>query len=556
LNALGIYNGKQPLIPSFGIDYHDASFLDYGVGIRDQWTISSKLKLDYGLREDIANYKFGPDATGFAGSSVAGNEYSNPSDLPPDLLSAQFLNPHVIQPRFAFSYQFDPNDSIRASYGRSVEFVFGQIAGTPANITDLDPRLALIPATDTVAAPACGSGLEPAGTKGYAPNPAIGGGEYFKCANFAQQIFWAYDQNLDAPDYGGQGQPTFSNYDISLSHLFSQGALTGWGTKFTSYWRRDFNVVENVLLQEGPVNPITGQSSASVFGTRPDGVEKTFGLEASITTPDKPSGFTGFFTADYLAEYGSEPPASQGTNYSSDTYQPIVPQALLNTGVLFREGYLPPFSIQTGFAYKTKWGLKIQPIISANTGYPTGVGANTIATVNGVLMFIPSTNYTYGPIGGPGGAGETYNSPAFVDPALPGKSTAPNIAATRGYAEPALPGGALSNPGGNIDLDVEYTIKKGVTVGTYIANLLNNHYGQQYQNTKYQGVATGIAGPQTGQNEVSNVFDNQPGATQSSAYQNYEAGARNEFLLSQSYGAFNVPYNAGTVYQVYLQVKF
>ena len=386
------------------------------------------------------------------------------------------------------------------------------------------------------------------------------GGYYFKCANYAQQTAWAVDQIFDAPDIGGQQQPTFSNYDVEFRHQFTKGFLTGWGTKVTGYWRRSFNVLENLFLANGPPDPLTGQSSAATFSTRPDGVEKTFGTELSITTPDVPYGFSGFFTANYLSEFSSVPPASSGSNFSSDSFQPILNQSTLLTGTLFRSGYLPPFSIQTGFSYKTRGGLKINPIISANTGYPVGVGGSTVTYVNGQLLFVPATNYgSATPIGGSQGPNHAYNAPAFVDPALPGSYTKPNIAATRGYNESGLTGGHLSNPQSNVDVDIEYEVNKRFTIGTYVSNILNNHYNTPFYNTKYQPVAKGVAGPQTGLNATNPnpLCGTGPNAASCGAdFAVYQAGGRDEFSLNQSYGAFEVPYTAGTTLQVYLQTKF
>jgi hypothetical protein len=80
-------------------------------------------------------------------------------------------------------------------------------------------------------------------------------------------------------------------------------------------------------------------------------------------------------------------------------------------------------------------------------------------------------------------------------------------------------------------------------MGAYVTNMFNNHYGLWYPNQQYQPVATGISGPQTG--------------TLATAYPGsllwQSAGVRDFYLGSFANGQFEVPYNAGTTIQFYLQ---
>ncbi|HTW86006.1 MAG TPA: TonB-dependent receptor [Candidatus Sulfotelmatobacter sp.] len=552
------HDGGVPVqIPLFGIDYHGSDFQNYGIGIRDQWTVTPKLKLDYGLREDIANYKWG--ANPYAGAEA---DY-NPSDLGTPQLGAGFLQPHIIQPRFAAVYDLTPNDALRASYGRSVEFAYGQTGGTPFNISDVNPILnQLAPLGDQTTSPTCGSGFNNTpNVPGAKLNPGIAtsapyAGYFFPCANYAQQLFWAWDQLGDAPDYGGTAQETFSNYDVEYSHQFTKGFLTGWGTKLTGWWRRGFNVYEDVLLSTGPPDPATGIVSGSVFNVRPDGIEKAFGMEFNITAPDRPYGWGGYLTANYLSEFTTVPPACCGQNaqYASDSLPGLVPSLLLTgTSQVYRTNTLPPFNVDTAVSYKTRKGFKITPIFMASTGYPIGVGNETFSSVNGFVTEIPSTNFgAAGPIGGYGLPFQANNAFSYVDPSNPGSYLHPNIAATRGYNGAPLPGGALSNPTDTLNLDLEYNMGQDqrTTIGVYIANVTNNHYGIPYDNPKYQAVATGVAGPQTGQN----ITDSNPA---SPFYSYYEAGVRDEgYYNGGPNGAFLLPYNAGINFNFYVQRKF
>ncbi|MHB8146750.1 MAG: carboxypeptidase regulatory-like domain-containing protein, partial [Vulcanimicrobiaceae bacterium] len=428
LYTAGKWTGVMPQVPNFGISYHNTDQQMWGVALRDQFAPTDRLHFDIGARIDGEQNKFGPTPYGF----------TTPSDVSPASLSNDFLQPRVFEPRLAVAYQMGHNDAIRFSYGRSTQFFFGQTLGTPFNVSGVSPLLAALPAKTGAS---CGSGYHGPGT-GYVQNPAIpnaknpNGGYYFQCPNYAASVAWLFDQNLDAPDLGGYGPPTYSNFDLGYTHLFSKGALRGWSTKITAYAERGFNVEQNVLLLNGPPNPITGQSSASVFTTTANGNEKKFGIEAQLTTPDVhrgQSGFSGFLTFDYINALTNTPPVAGSSNL------PILAAQLLQTGQYFKAGYVPPVSAVLGFTYHFKSGITITPTIFANGGFPFGVGQTSIGYVNGQLMTLPETNYGAPnlPYAGVGGPGNAYNASYFVDPQVPGSYLNPNIAASRGYAEPA-----------------------------------------------------------------------------------------------------------------------
>lgn len=547
----GLWHGSLPRIPTQGIDYHHAIFHEAGIGIRDQWEVNSRLHLDYGLRVDADNLDFGRNI--FGGPTLA-DQYSNPSDVPANKLGNDFLRPRIWQPRFAASFQPDLNDSLRFSYGRSVDFFFAQTAGTPFDLSNYPAWMMTMPAKDSGAGqgvftatgapvlapsgPGCGSTYNTA-------FPASAGvlGHQWPCSNYAQSLYWVGDQFLDAPDLGGKGPPTYNNWDLGWSHQFSKGMFDGFGFRLTGFARRGYNVEENTLIANGPPNPVTGQTSAAVFQTTPNGVEKTYGLEFMLTSPDRPTGFSGFLTMNYISEFSSAPPVNSG-NYANDQL-PILNAYEFNAGQLYRAAFLPPFQGRLGFSYKTHSGWKINPIFAFDGGFPTGVGSQTYAGVNGAYTWVPATNFGAAtPLGGPNGPGNAYNSSYYVDPANPGTYLNPNIAASRGYDEPALPGNKLTKPHGYLDLDFEYSPhNSGLTLGMYVSNVFNNHYGLWYPNQQYQAVATGVGGPQSGL---------LPGAYPSPNNPFYVAGARDNFPLTLSQYPFQVPYNPGTTIQFYL----
>ncbi|HEV3154460.1 MAG TPA: carboxypeptidase-like regulatory domain-containing protein [Candidatus Baltobacteraceae bacterium] len=545
--AHGLWNGigSLPRIPTQGLDYHHAIFHESGIGLRDQWTVSPRLHLDYGLRLDADNLDWGFNP--YNSSSTA---LSNPSDVNPAGLTNTYLRPRILQPRFAASYQLGSNDAVRFSYGRSVEFFFAQTAGTPFDLSNVPSFFFQMPAKDSNAVPTCGSGWNPTHPASGLPPPNGGAGNLFKCTNYANSLYWLGDQFFDAPDLGGGvAPPIYNNWDLQWSHQFTGGIANGFGMKLTGFFRRGYQVEENTLLANGPPNPITGQTSASVFSTRNNGVEKTSGLEFMLTSPDRPTGFAGFLTMNYISSFTSNPPVDQpevgGSPLTANDTLPILFAYEFNAGQLYRSAFLPPFQGRLGLSYKTASGWRINPIFAFDGGYPTGVGSQTYGGVNGQYIWIHETNFGAGaPLGGPQGPGNPYNASFFVDPANPGSYLSPNIAASRGYPEPALPGNALTKAHGNLDLDVEFSPPGSPwTMGAYVTNMFNNHYGLWYPNQQYQPVATGISGPQTG--------------TLATAYPGsllwQSAGVRDFYLGSFANGQFEVPYNAGTTIQFYLQ---
>src|SRR5579883_1207318 len=239
--AHGLWNGlaSLPRLPTQGLDYHHAIFHESGIGLRDQWTVSSRLHLDYGVRLDADNLDWGQNPFNFTPQAL-----SNPSDVTPaDKLGSDFLRPRILQPRFAASYQLGTNDALRFSYGRSVDFFFAQTAGTPFDLTNFPSWMLTMPAKDSTAQPGCGSGWntsQPGVPLGYNGGP----GNFYKCPNYADSLYWLGDQFFDAPDLGGKGPPTYNNWDLQWSHQFTRGFVNGFGMKLTGFYRRGYQVEE------------------------------------------------------------------------------------------------------------------------------------------------------------------------------------------------------------------------------------------------------------------------------------------------------------------------
>ena len=539
LLASGKFTGSIPQIPNFGINYHNTDQQQWGIGFRDQYSPTSRVHLDLGVRVDGEQNRFGQDQL----------NASTPSDVNPAKVSNAFIRPREVEPRAALSYQLGPDDSIRMSYGRSTLFFFGQTLGTPFNLSGINPLLYSIPAKDSAANPACGSGTHGPGA-GYTAVPTnyqsganLGAPAYFfKCPNYAIGVASLYDQILDAPDLGGFGPPTYNNFDFAYSHQFSKGVFRGWAAHSTAYARTGFNVEQNVLLLNGPPNPISGQSSASVFTTTANGSERTFGIEEQITTPEIPrgrAGASGYATFDYINEYTKTPPIAGSSNL------PILAGQLLTSGQYFRAGFVPPVTISTGFTYQTKTGLRITPSLLANTGYAFGVGQSSFGFINGVLYTVPETNYGVNtPYAGVSGPGHSFNASYYVDPQVPGSTLKPNVVANRGYNEPAIAGNGRSPGQAYLNLNIEYPASKNATIGLEVLNLNNNVYTVPQVNTLYQPVANGVAGPQTGK-----LASSLPYGT------GYQVGAADEAALNGGNLPFLNGYGVGINFNIYARLK-
>ncbi len=548
-----------PKMPSSGYTYAGTDFQQFGIGVRDQWVPNQRLRVDWGLRWDGQNLRWG--------ANPFNNDLGNPTDvgLGYATINNDFLYPRLIEPRIAANYLINANNVIRAGYGRSVTFYFAQTAGTPTGLINVDPLLYQIPAKDTASinlnpaagplalGPACGSGWHGPGTNQngtYTQNPWVyfsgsgvlnTSGYYFKCPNYAWAMAWLFDQTFAAPDVGGGFPPTYNNWDLAWEHQFGNG----WGTKLTGYWRRGYNTFQTTFLNAGPPDPVTGQPSVGSFQVRETGIQKTFGIEAMITSPTPPWGWSGFLSMNYINELTNTPPVS-----GSDSVITPVNQFLYQTGTLFHQSYLPPFSISSGIQYQTKNGWQFNPIFYFDGGEPFGVGQDAIGYVNGVLYHLPTGNLGVAtPYAGPGGPNQSFNATCYVDPAFSGSYFHPRDAACRGFQEPAYAGQALTRPRLYSDLNVQFT-HKITTLGFYVTNVFDNYRGEPAINQAWQPVTTGVGGPQTGQ--YANGYPLNPNGTINNFY--YQ-GARDISYYNQYWLPYQEAYVPGTTWNFYATFK-
>lgn len=447
------------IVPSFLASPANVTQL-FGFGLHDQIT-AGKFKADIGVRFDGANYHL-----------PSGLDYG----VAP--ITDQTQHPFATEPRFALSYRLTDRDSLRASYGRSVELSTVGNTFTPLDILAYQKyaggAFANLPSPTTAAI--CGSASDPA----VAQRP---------CANYGDYARWENDVQIQ-PDNGNIAPTSFNNFDASLGHAFRNGS----SVRITPFFRRGYNVqvlTANII----GLDPVTGAPLTGPFQAFNQGIEKTTGVEFFATTADKPVGLGGFFTATYQNSITNTPPFTGGENS-----QPQSDTNSLALGALYRSGLFSPLVIRTGLNYKTRSGFRINPVLNYDRGYPTGVGRYGAGIVNNVLGFFPNTNAN--PSHEFGAVGQTN----YVDPTNPGTLLAPNVFVTRGTADGNQAGGVLTRPRILGDMTFEYKAPHTrQTFGIAVLNIFNNYYSEPGINGLYQPVATGVAGPLTG---VSTLFNN------------------------------------------------
>lgn len=517
LASQGITNAQVPIFDEYAAN---ANRQDTAYYINDAFSPTSKLKITAGVRLDGAHYQL-PACninTCLPTNTVTNADGSYTYTFAQE--NNQTLRPLITEPRLAVNYSLTSRDAIRLQYGRSVQF---------APLGDVDVQVnpayfakyANIPAYSALA-----------GETNGVPNPVVACGTngLRTCTSYADQLFWVYQDNLGGIPIEPVAPATFTNYEGSYSHDFGRGLAV----KVTPFYRASTDDIVDVatpLLSNG--KPVIGPTGAIVYNPPTAsnlGTSKTTGVEFYLTkTPAEANapGFSGQLSMTYINELSNVIPDSP-----DEDFFPSIPTQSLALGNIYRVGFLSPLSVSLATTYRTKGGLRINPIVRYNHGYPYGQGVNTAYYVGATPENVPNTNIT-----NPNGSS---SATQYVDPQNPGSLQDPNIAATRGTGETSSAGGLLTQAQFRTDLDIEYTTPRiHGTFGLFITNLFNNTYGNPTINQLYQPIATGIAGPQSGISPYTALFG--------SPYTNYTAfGGNDAYLLQQG----NVPLTFNLYYQL------
>jgi hypothetical protein len=491
-----------PRLPNWGIDYEGNKWQNYGAGIRFQYAPVNPVRLDLGVRYEGQNEHWTDELDNF-GQGVPTATVNNPFAVPSSYFTNAFLHPTEFEPRAGLTWEVDPRTSVRFGYGRSAVFSVGQNGGTPFWAAGLAPYMSVpIPDCATNAgsaapATACvtgGTATTPfsfvcgiTGKPGYAT---------FPCKSYGAALYWAED-SVETPDAGNTHPAIYSNYDLSFSHQFSNG----WGARLTPFYKLGTTLPTFNLIAVLP-------GGGAIFGTSNLGLNRTTGVEFNLTTPDRPVGVSGFFSATYQNVLSTTPPLSV-----NETNVPLVSPATLALGDTYRAGYVSPFSMRLGGTYNTRSGFSATPVIQFNIGYPYSLGTlNAAQLANGTFANVPRVNFgpsigTFAQLSGLQNQGGAQLAPYYYDPADPGTVSNPNIFVTRGTPATSASGGYLSHYNMTGNLTLQYK-RGGNTFGIQMANLFGNAYVNSVPtiNPFYQPVATGLSGPLTNVNTCQQVF--------------------------------------------------
>jgi hypothetical protein len=456
---------------------------DWALYVKDTYSPTDRLKFDLGLRMDAANWlKPACSIYTCAPTSFTTDAAGNPTSFAFNY-DSDTSKPRVLEPRLAISWQATRNDAFRFSYGRSVQF-------PPIAQVDLTGQSTAYSAFNNIPSHDALTGTQ---ATFCSVAPQVGGqvaNFSAPCANYAQQLYWENQFFLGIP-ITPLKPVTFNNFDFSYSHLFPHQV----SVKITPFYNKSYNQVAQTsqqLVKNGvPVtdvngNPVLGPPVSSNLGK-----SQIMGTEF-LLTKEAAYGLSGSLSLTYQNEFSNVVPTSP-----NEDFYPSIPPASLALGNLYRVGYLSPFVGALALQERTRTGWRINPVVYYNHGYPISPGLLTAAYVNGVPYNLPNTNITNSVQ-----LGSNLGADRYVDPRNPGTAFNPNIDATRGTADANAAGGILSaarfSP---VQLTVEYTSPKNPragTIGLLVFNVFNQLYGQPGLNTRYQPVATGIAGPYSG----------------------------------------------------------
>ncbi len=448
-------NGPPALPPETEVP--TAKQQSYALYAQDTYAPSSKLRALIGLRLDGYNFLL-PD---------------DPQN-PPAVNGIR--HQRLYEPHLGLTYKLGVRDAVRANFGRTLIIPLATFIGTNISRADF-AAFDNVPSFDSVtgkAASYCG----PPSTKVLVGNAYVIGTQ--PCTSYADQLYWLVrnqrfaDQNSITYPLRGS---TFTNYDFSYSHEFKSGVAL----KVTPFYRVGYDVVETSQTLLG-IDAITGTQQLSPQIQSNLGTQRATGVEFEATSPVRLSGLSGTFSATYINQIGNDPPGE------------YLPTASVQLGKLYRSPNLAPFQSTLALTYRSKWGLRVNPILNFASGYPYGAGTLAAFTLNGQPYYVPYTDALLA------NQYAAILSAATVNPQNPGSFTNPNLSALRGLdAATSGPGSFLSHPQLNTSLTVELTPtsgRKGLTYGIAIANLFDRVSSLPYANLSRNCVliVTGLCG--------------------------------------------------------------
>ncbi|MEO8862642.1 MAG: TonB-dependent receptor [Ginsengibacter sp.] len=228
--APGVFNTSQN--SSFNsLTLENKYSLDLSAYVADEWNVSDKLKLNYGLR--LSSFTLIGPGTFYSydstGSPVNGKTYASGHAV------KTYAN---LQPRFAATYQLNDVSSIKFSYSRNVQYLHLLSNSTGSNPTDL-----WIPSSNNVKPE-----LSDQVSTGYYRNTnnnkyEFSGEVYYKSMqhqiDYKNGAILVANQNVESQLVYGIGRA----YGIELFAKKKYGKLTGWISYTLSRTERKFSAI-------------------------------------------------------------------------------------------------------------------------------------------------------------------------------------------------------------------------------------------------------------------------------------------------------------------------
>ena len=423
------------------------------VWIKDRWQPTTRWVVTAGLRwdQEILDLPSNvPQQSMFYTQNAAGTFI----DVPGPPVGKDVTQPHYVSPRIAASYQADPGDVFRLTYGSFMEFtplsnienvytIDAAAQGcTMSNPTPANPCFHTLPGFSAT----CVNGVDPA--HGNAPCNHI--------TNLYQQTIEDLNKNNFA-QYTPVLPQTAVAGDIAWEHDFGHGLQL----KINPWFRRGYNyvVASTPLLYTLP-------DGTSVFGSPREsnaGINQNTGIDFAVDLNHQ-YGWSGFIHATY---------DNTLANYNSDFF-PSVNAAAVAANHLFHVDYVAPVTATGNVNFTTRSGWWINATMPYESGYYYGVGKMTfVFGPNGQPVEVPNTDLAAASLGQNVAASAYY----FTDPTNPGTILHPNIVGSRGTNEGNDPGSLQSPYNFQVNLTVAHDIHMGPSTSMQAGIRVINLFG-------------------------------------------------------------------------------
>src|SRR5579884_4024308 len=361
--------------------------------IKDRYQPSDRLTITLGLRWDKGSVSLPQDAAE-QNTSYYTDSNGNIVTVPGQPIGTDVTQPSQISPRLALSYEVNPRDVVRFSFGKNIEFA-------PLSMIESSYQIERSLQSCNIA-----SGC-------FRPLPGYGITNHV--TNLYQQILLDLNTN-NFTQYTPLLPPTATSVDFSYEHAFGHAV----SLRLTPYYRtgKDYAVVTRQLL-------FTLPSGTPVFGPARNvsaGMNVNTGIEFALQRTAE-FGFSGLLDLTY---------DNTLANYDFGFFATNNPAALAAQH-FFHVTYTPPLQGALNLSYNSRSGLHASTTVAYECCYRYGVGKKTfVFAPNGAPVQVPNTDLA----SGSGAEGAYY----VTNPSNPGTVFAPNIVASRGTPEGDDPG--------------------------------------------------------------------------------------------------------------------